>query len=100
MRAVHGKSASILTPFAIFLQTEYAIVDCTRRFEDTEEGVVSTEDFVRRKNIERYRQMLEAGNLGPDERETIAKLLAEEERRAPDDCPGTGDKSRGNVSHP
>jgi hypothetical protein len=49
---------------------------------------VSNEEFVRRKNIERYRQMLESGSVIADEREMIMRLLAEEE-----DCDlGTGSR--------
>ena len=61
---------------------------------------MSTEEFVRRKNIERYRQMLESANLASDERVTISRLLAEEERRETEDCPGSGHVSRGISARP
>ena len=40
---------------------------------------MSTVTYIHRKNIERYRQMLESGRLTADERQVIAKLLTEEE---------------------
>ena len=40
---------------------------------------MSNEEFVRRKNIERYRRILESGSVIADEREMIMILLAEEE---------------------
>jgi hypothetical protein len=45
------------------------------------DAVVSTETYIHQKNIERYRQMLESDRLTADERQTILKLLAEEEDR-------------------
>lgn len=44
---------------------------------------MSTETFIHQRNIERYRRMLESDRLTADERQTIVKLLAEEEGR---DC--------------
>jgi uncharacterized protein YggL (DUF469 family) len=37
--------------------------------------------FVRRKNVEHYRQLLELGQLDEAHRQTILKLLAEEEAK-------------------
>ena len=45
------------------------------------------ETYIHRKNIERYRQMLESGGLVADERDTIVRLLAEEEKWRPKNGP-------------
>jgi len=48
---------------------------------------VSTEEFIRRKNIERYRQMLGSGSFAAGERDTIMRLLAKEEKSDPKNGP-------------
>jgi hypothetical protein len=42
---------------------------------------MSAEEFVHRKNIERYRQMLRSNSLAAEERQKIIVLLTEEEGR-------------------
>jgi argininosuccinate lyase len=37
--------------------------------------------FVKRQNVAHYRSLLAKGVLDPDQRETIVRLLAEEEKK-------------------
>lgn len=40
---------------------------------------MNVDDFVRRKNIDRYRHMLTSGKLERNQQETVRQLLAKEE---------------------